>query len=273
MDGIVLASESQSTDPVTGLKDCNTVKIHKIELADQKSFLVAGAASTDLCAETVKAMERIGKQQRFTDYQTPGDVAVQAVKEVKENQKRWFCGTKKELQNHFSQNPFSLMIASFYKGKPNVSILESQLQVVNWPRSQPSIALGNSPMIAEYILKNFTPKKMELFDAMLAAIYTVNEVMSMDSTCSKPIQVGTVEYSNNFDPLRARCHARLWSPEWIENIREEFERRGPQMAANISGLMDSVFTDVTRHLSPTGKRISGYAFTPAAQKPDDKTEK
>jgi hypothetical protein len=256
-DGIVIASESQSTDEGR-IKHCNTQKIFNIRLSDQSSALIAGAGSTDLVAETAKAMERIAKDKRLNDYRAIGDIAAQACRETRENQERWFCGTPAELKEHLSGNSFWLMIAHFYKKQPYVFILESGKRSVVWPRSQSYFILGNSEVVADYILRRFSFSEMGIIDTTIAAIYTVNEVCGIDSTCSGKIQAGTIQHSGNGSLRRPVSFARLWSSNWIENIRSEFEERADEINTEAIKQMKSVFKEVSKQIFPDGELNPDY---------------
>jgi 20S proteasome alpha/beta subunit len=255
--GIVIASDSQSTGE-DRIKHCNTQKVFKIELADKSSALVAGAGSTDLAAETIKAMARIAKGKRLNDYRALGDIAAQACRETRENQERWFCGTSAELKQHLSDNPFYLMIANYFKKEPFVFMLTSQKGSVVWPRSQSHFILGNSPVAAEYILRKFSFPQMDIIEAMLAVVYSVNEIINMDSTCSPPIQVGTLEHSGSGSLRFPASRARLWSPGWIESIRKEFDERSDEMNTHIAEQMKSTFLAVAKHILPSGELNPDY---------------
>jgi 20S proteasome alpha/beta subunit len=216
-DGIVVASDSQTTDE-WGQKRDDTQKVSVLELADGASGLIAQAGGADFSAQAVERMEHNARVKRFTDYRAIPELAVQSLAELRQFHARSFRLGSRELNKLFSENRFWILSASYCKTKPYLFIFSSETQSATWQRNKLYASVGNSSATADYVLRKFDFQQMDAVTGALAAIFTINEVIGVDSTCGPPIRVGIVTWKG----LRGRSNAHLRDQEWVAHVTAEF---------------------------------------------------
>jgi hypothetical protein len=137
-------------------------------------------------------------------------------------ERRQFKRPAKELKQHFSENRFYLLLANYHKETPYIFKMQSDGKVSpTWQRGGGScVSLGNSCAVADYIMRQFDFTNMGFLQAVSAAIYIVNEVINIDSTCSRPIKLAALRIGAGKDlPI-----ATIWEPHWIDLNLAEIER-------------------------------------------------
>jgi len=216
-DGIVVASDSQTTDE-WGQKRDDSQKVSVLELADGTSGLIALAGEAGFSAQAVERMERNATMKRFTDYRAIPDLAVQSLAEMRQFQARSFRLGSRELNRLFSENRFWILSASYWKTKPYLFVFSSETQSATWQRNKLYASVGNSSATADYVLRKFDFQQMDALTGTLAAIFAINEVIGVDSTCGPPIRVGIVTLKG----LRSRSKAHLRDQQWVARVTAEF---------------------------------------------------
>jgi len=243
-DGIVVASESQTTGEF-GEKRCDANKIYCIELADRSRGLVATAGRVDSSSLAVEIIERLAKDSRLEHSRSFADLAEKANGEIKQKERSQGRRSSLALKKHFEDHRYVLMIANYFKGNPCLFTLTSD-GLISPPRvsKQSFKSVGNSYATADYILNKFDFSAMDRVEAALAAIYVVNEVIGVDSTCGYPIRAGTVYH---YPSLRCKSGVSFLPPDWIAWAVEEFKEQNARLSkAWKQRLTDIIFGVATR---------------------------
>jgi 20S proteasome alpha/beta subunit len=243
-DGIVVASDSQTTAE-DRTKSCRTKKISVVKLKHGSGGLVAEAGSTN-SAEAVETMQQMAASKSLSHQRDFAEIAVGASAALKLKQKQAHIGSRKALAQYYSDYRFWLMTANYYRGKPYIYTMQSDIGALNSESKIGSYAaLGNSPAIANYILGRFDFQRMELWQAAITAIYVVREVIEEDSTCGRPIMVGTVEYGGQ--TIRAfASRPFLWPNEWIDHALAELDRLDEKMKSAWAKQLNKVLLKVLK---------------------------
>lgn len=209
-DEVVVATDSQSTDE-WGQKRFSR-KLGVIQLDDGSSALVAEAGDLGYSGQTIERMERLATSIRLTDYRAFADLAGKAWGEVWLEHAKRFGRNRKLRDKSFEEHKFWLIIANCFKGKPYLFRFDSSTFSAALERSKSYMTVGNSYATADYILNKFDLGGEESSTAILAAIFTVNEVIGVDSTCSLPVRLGTVVGNES----GKGSHARLFDKDSLD---------------------------------------------------------
>jgi hypothetical protein len=130
------------------------------------------------------------RSEVFDDWRKPADLAQNAIAQTKRELAQlndWPIDSAL-LDDYLNENPFSLMIAYFYQVQSDPLTFESFLYVL---RSVPGFAtreykfaaIGCGGTVGGFILVRADASKLEPILALIAAIYTVEEVKSVDAFC------------------------------------------------------------------------------------------
>ena len=239
-DGIVLACDSQTT--AGSAKRTDSDKISHLTFGG-KDIIVAEAGDSTLSARAVELLQKQFSLLTFDDWRKPADAAQDAVKILK--QELIEVNNWKECQDfaqeYHRENPFSLMLAYFHNKAPYLYVLNSVPGFAT--REWLFATIGCGGTVAEFILSKADVKSMTRMEALIAAIYTVEEVKRVDTYCggptkaavlsedkvmfseteSKPIIKAAIETMEGYDQeLRAKWYSLL--REIIDRTKEKYKQ-------------------------------------------------
>ena len=127
----------------------------------------------------------------FDDWRKPADAAQSAVKLLKQeivDINNW--KDMQEAEEYLYQNPIKLMLAYFYQNVPYLYVLDPIPGFAT--RRYNYVAIGCGATVGEYILSHANLKNMDLQQALIAAIYTVEEVKKVDLFCGGPTRAAVI---------------------------------------------------------------------------------
>jgi 20S proteasome alpha/beta subunit len=187
-DGIVVASDSQTTDMSSGMARTDGSKIN-ITLADGSSGVVATAGSVDWSLQIIERVEQMAKQTVLTSERSFADLVENANIEIKKKE-RLVGRTSRELQRHFDDYEAEILIANYFRGAPCMyTFLSNGMVSPTRVTKQLYVSIGNSEAMADYLLKKFNLPSTLTGVGHAIALYTINEVIqAKDTFCYYPIQ-------------------------------------------------------------------------------------
>ena len=186
---ITLACDSQTSADNT--KRTDTSKISHL-LFGAKNVLIAQAGDCTLSSRAVEIMQKEFLRMEFDDWRKPADAAQNAVKLLKQELveiNNWKDHREEEVE-YLNLNPFKLMLAYFYEKIPFLYVLDSVPGFAT--RRYNYVAIGCGGNIGEYILSHANLKNMDLQQALITAIYTVEEVKRVDLFCGGPTRAAVI---------------------------------------------------------------------------------
>jgi hypothetical protein len=139
-----------------------------------------------LSSRAVEIFTDLAKGKNITDYRTAAELMQKAVRLLKEElrDQNLDCSME-QLHKYLRDNAldFSLMIASHHESKPYIFTINFCLGIAT-KANHPFIAIGCGSGLATYILSWFKiDAKMAFEHAIIAALYTIEEVKKVDPFC------------------------------------------------------------------------------------------
>ncbi len=230
--GIVVASDSQSS--AYNVKRTDSSKIFQSCIGG-KVVLVAQAGDCTMSSRAVEILDDLLTASPFDDYRKPADIAQQAIGLLKKELAQinnWDAGFMAQYMN---DNPFSLMLAYYYqtsKGPP-----EPHLYVLNSvpgfaTRYRNYVAIGCGGTVGEFILGRSGACDMENHEALIAAIYTVEEVKKVDAFCGGPTKAAVLSIGGVSDSSKLNIKCAI---EAMQNYEDEANQNWSELIKKMVG--------------------------------------
>jgi 20S proteasome alpha/beta subunit len=185
-NGICVMCDSRTTAADGTTRD-SAVKIHSIFFKDNDSILVARAGIDEFSSQLVDIMSAQAKNLSFNDYLAGAELARNAVIELKNQMREQYKGTAEEIQRHFSDHNFELMIAYYHAGKPYLFTVDFTLG--GWVRrDEDSFSIGCGRTLADFLLYKINVENFGMSEAIWTGAYVIESVKAVDSRCGGPIR-------------------------------------------------------------------------------------
>lgn len=192
---IVLACDSQTSWGNT--KRTDTQKIVPVFFQGNTGCLIGQSGDATGAARTIEMIQQAASKTTMDDYRKPADIAEDALREFKQNLIRlnnW--ENDRDYANHFLQeNAFNLLIAYRYKDKGYLFEIDSYMGIAT--RKQNHACIGCGATVAEFIISRSYHPDMESHEALVTAIYAVEEVKKVDAFCGGPTKIGLLLADNS----------------------------------------------------------------------------
>ena len=194
-NGIVIACDSRTTDP-SGVVHDDAIKLNVIFLRDGNSCVVAESGNESLSSRAVEKIYQIAKSRALDDYREFAKCAESAVSELKDEIRKQYKGTSEELQKHFLDHSFELLIAHYFKGQPFFFTLDFVLGLATIKRRN-YVSIGCGWQLADFIISRLDLSGFTTAHGMWTAVYAVEEIKKFDSRCGGPTRSAVIENKNN----------------------------------------------------------------------------
>jgi 20S proteasome alpha/beta subunit len=193
-DGIVIASESQESDEIVGMKRLDAIKVYDTKRFNFEDIeiIVAGTGSVGHIARAAEIIEEKGFAPRFTTPRTVADIVEDTM------------GT---MTSRYGDLDLELMVGVYCKncpkqGEPPPSPIA--LFTVYPPEegqriglAEPVVdytAIGTGGLFARYLLNRLhddehPTARLSIDEAIKEAIYVIEEVKKVDLWCGGPTQL------------------------------------------------------------------------------------
>ena len=201
-NGIVVASDSQSS--AYNVKRTDSSKITQSTIGG-RVVLVAQAGDCTLSSRAVEILDNLLAASPFDDYRKPADLAQQAIGLLRKEFAQTNNWDAVDVARYMDDNPFSLMLAYYQQTasgppEPYIFVLNSVPGFATRYRNY--VAIGCGGTVGEFILGRSGACNMESHEALIAAIYTVEEVKKVEAFCGGPtnatvLHVGGVSDSSH----------------------------------------------------------------------------
>lgn len=234
-DGIVLACDSQISNPESTRKQTGVAKLARVDFAGS-SVLVAKAGSLWMSSYFQEFFEKNARHVPLTDYRVVTAIAEQTMREVKTRLIDAFLPEQPDseaIQQRVRDYSYVVMLAYYCQGKPHIFTLASYAGIaIRETHSFSAAGCGDS--LASYVLTGIDTAKLSSHHALALATYTVDVCKRHDAGCGGDVQVGTVSgndgtcavYSGRdvFPYDNTATIVASWGPhELVEKIKRTFD--------------------------------------------------
>jgi 20S proteasome alpha/beta subunit len=196
MDALVVASDSRSTDEDNHTRNDVqkifpiTMRLHGQEHGEFGIGLVAHSGNIQASGRAVELLlDDLRCKEEFKDRRMIADAAQRAVTTVKNEIREQFKGTAEELQKHFTDHDFDLLIAYYFERKPCLYTVKFGIGLAQ-PRRERFVCTGCGGNLADFCLADLDVGHMQRTQAVATAIYAVEEVKRFDPFCAGETQIG-----------------------------------------------------------------------------------
>lgn len=186
--GIVLASDSQTTDIQTGRFCRDVAKIHALRFKDGKEALVAESGNVAFSSTVIEILSNLAKNEALNDGRSFAELAQKALGQFKSQLSSCYP-TGEDKQRHLNENYTEIILADYCNGQ-NLFTLDFGLGTANRVNSAQYVAIGCGAPVASFLLDQFYTDKMHLGQAIATAIYVVEQVKKTDFRCQGPTKAG-----------------------------------------------------------------------------------
>ena len=181
MQGIVIACDSRTIDP-SGYVNDDAHKLHLIEFEDGNAAIIGEAGNAEFSSRAIEMIELAAKQKQVSDYRSVATCAESAVSELKQKIREQYKGTAEELQKHFENYSFELMIAHYWNNEPYVFTLSFATGIAT-KKDRDFCAIGCGWILAEFLISRIDVSLFGTAYGMWTAAYAIEEIKKFDSRC------------------------------------------------------------------------------------------
>lgn len=258
-DGIVMASDSQTTSPT--MKSLDTVKMSEFRHQSDRA-LIAGAGAVLSSAKAIEHFMRLAPSAGIDGTSLP-EVASVAIKKTRDEfRHQQFDCSSEEFQDFLKREELGceLMLAH-YEGGLTIDTVKLSMGI---PYKCKSFweAIGTGADVGSYLLKDLCTPDMECKIASVIAVHIIEAVKSHDPFCGGAVQLGilkspvpetlpipTVLGGHSFDP------SRYYSPPLILPRKETDEI--VQMVSEVEAATKKKRSDIIKEAleKQSGKRM------------------
>ena len=248
-----LASDSQTADVETGRTARNVAKIFKVEFADGNTGLLAQSGHDETANNAVEIiLEKAKETPLLVHPRSFAELVEDAVGSLKRRLRKQFVGTDLEFQKHCLDYNFELMTAHYFKDQPQVFTVSFVLGLANRTRSeQPYAVIGCGAELAKFFLDRWDIPDMQLGEAIVSAIYTVEEVKKSDLRCSGPTKAAYTVLPKTISPSQPTMTV-LMNREEIEKRVQELNKLDADFKAEWKRRLTEMVYGVARAISESG---------------------
>lgn len=222
---MVVASDSRTTRPDGTISD-DVVKIAVVGNSKQQG-LIGQAGNSELASRALELILEGGGKMDTSRRAIP-DLAEKAVAEVKRQIRDQFKGSAEELQRHFSDYDFELLIAFYYNDVPSIYTLDflSGLAVSrsdSWGgKCICRVSIGCGAPLANFLYGSFggqirttSPGK-----EITMALYVVEQIKKFDPRCGGKTRVGLIYKPEGKPNWRAGLFVQSATDASVDVIRD-----------------------------------------------------
>lgn len=187
-DAIIVASDSQTTRGA--VKDLHAQKISIVDFADGR-IVIAQAGVADLSEGTIRTISQKAACKTLTPVMVK-DIVVESIREVRRH--FWDLDhlerlSDEQVRAYYDQKDFTLLIGFYHERKPHLFTVDlSWCYPVEVRRHHTTIGIG--AYLADYLISEYLPNKVEFSDGYPLAIYAVEKVIDNVDGCGHPTWAG-----------------------------------------------------------------------------------
>jgi 20S proteasome alpha/beta subunit len=256
-NAILMASDSRTTNEDGTVRD-DTTKIHIITMADDfTKFVVGQSGHDDLGARAIEILANMARTSSMNDYRAVADLAAKAVSALKDEIWSQFRGTPEELQKHFENHNFDLMLAHYYQDgngttRPLIFTLRFSLGTARL-QNKNFVSIGCGSPIADFILDGFNVSELNFSAAMATAIYVVEQVKKFDPRCGGRTQIASAE--KFFEDKASIYSATLIDGKLVDDYSQAVVEIGAEFRTSQIRMMSDITTKVQKFIAPRVAKI------------------
>lgn len=192
-DGIVLACDSQLSDPESTRKQTGVAKLARVMFSDG-AVLIGKAGSVWLTNYFHELFEEKASKTSLAGPRSVADLAEQTMKEAKARFIDAFLPeqpTSEAIQQRVRDYAYVVMIAFHCQGRPHIFTLSSYAGIAV-RETHAFSAAGCGDSLASYVLTGIDTASLSAKHAMALAAYTVETCKQHDAGCGGNVQLGII---------------------------------------------------------------------------------
>jgi 20S proteasome alpha/beta subunit len=234
-DSIILVADSRTTED-TGLVRDNAQKIFVVTFNDGNSVLVGCAGNDMLSKRVLECLQHKAPTRPLDDYRAAADLVQECVSEVKGVMRGQFHGTSEELQRHFADYSFELMIAHYWQGKPQIFTLLFE-QGIAVSQEKLYLALGCAAPLADYLIRPLDMRQYREDHMLWTGLFAVETIKDVDPRCGGPTQSGVVNFKDG------KSIAKPASEQWLQRTAVSVNEFAQMERAAWKGRIETAISD------------------------------
>jgi len=242
-NGILMACESRTSDPKTGVIHDDAQKLETVLLNDGNGVFIGQAGNDDLSHRAIEIIRSKAERVAMSDHRTVADIAQDACVELKGQLRQQYFGTGEEQQKHFETYAFELMIAYYYREKPYIFTLDFALGQAR-QQSRDYVSIGCGAILADFLLRSLNVRDYSTRHAIWTAMYTIEEIKKCDGRCGGPTNVGVVTIKDGKSHIYTA--AQEWLGDYTQEVQEFSLRHGLEWKQKIESAVEETLQKRTK---------------------------
>jgi 20S proteasome alpha/beta subunit len=250
--GIVFTSDSQTSyEPGTSHRR-DTDKISELGFRSGQKILVAESGDANVGARMLEILKELLSVNDFTDHRKPIELAEEALKVLKKQMadlNGWKLG-EDPSDAYWNTTDSSFLIGYYFNQIPHLYVLNvwpgyGIIQVKNYA------TLGCGSTVGDFILQRLNPIEMTDPEAIVSAIYTVEEVKKVDSRCGGPTKIGILLKD---EEGAAIANQRTASRGLLKTTVELIAKHDERLKRKWKQILGSIVTEALKEQARKNKR-------------------
>lgn len=232
--GILVGCESRTTQPSGYIND-DARKLHRIELADGNSAIIAEAGNAEFACRAIEKISVAAEKTTMSDYRSIAKCVEDSISDFKQEIRKQYQGTAEELQKHFENYGFELMIAHYWQDEPYIFTLNFANGIAI-KRDADYSAIGCGAILADFLISRIDLSQFGTAHGMWTIAYAVEEIKRFDGRCGGRTRAALVRTKNRSSIAQlyedaamqeaideAIAYADKYKSEWSDVARHRIE--------------------------------------------------
>jgi 20S proteasome alpha/beta subunit len=239
VDGILVVCDSRTTDP-SGVVHDDAQKLNVVYFKDGNSGIVAESGNDALSSRAVEMIYALSKGRKMDDYRSLATCAEEAIADLKNQIRSQYKGTAEELQKHFEDYAFELMIAHYWGGEPFIFTLDFVLGLATLKKRR-YVSIGCGWQLADFLISPLDVVEFRTAHGMWTAVYAVEQIKKFDSRCGGITRSAVIKNKDGISD------SKISQPEGMEEaVREALLVAEEQKTNWIETAQNSILRAVSR---------------------------
>ncbi len=235
--GILVAADSRTTQTNGYVRD-DSIKIHQI-IFQNGTAIVGHSGNAEVGNMAVEIIQQNATGKTMTDYRFVADLVSESLADVKSRIRKQFHGTSEELQRHFENYDFSLLIANYFDSKPYLFTCDFSIGIADHKKGVSLIALGCGGPLGLFVFQGMDFTAMSFSKAFPALIYGIKKVKQFDPRCGGQTQVGIVAFTREHPTVGA-----IFAYGFVNNVDSALAKLDESFTKDWNGRMQQVIEAV-----------------------------
>ena len=245
-DAIVFASDSQTSYSPTSRARRDVDKIHQLAFRSGQKVMIAESGDADFTSRAIETYSELLLENDFDHRRKAVDLLEDAIKQVKIKASAlngWTLGDDASIA-YWKDLDAVLLLAYYLENEPLIYMFRSWPGDGVWQKGKTYVTVGCGSTVGESILQRLKTTAIDSTLAVVNAIYTVEEVKTVDSFCGGPTKLGFLFK----DGVAAVSNQVAANSRLMKVTLETIAKYDEQVRKNWNDLMNGVVMEVTQKL-------------------------